>query len=110
MHELAKTPEQRELLKLVSSPPAIGRPFFTTQDVPPERVAALRKAFQETMKDKDFLAEAKKIGLQIDPLDSETVAALVNKTIDAPADIIAKAKAAIQPPSGMSKGVKKKSK
>jgi tripartite-type tricarboxylate transporter receptor subunit TctC len=110
MHELAKTPEQRQILTLVSSPPAIGRPFFTTQGVPSERVAALKKAFEETMKDKDFLAEAKKIGLEIDALSGETVAALVAKTINAPADIIAKAKAAIQPPAAMSKGGKKKSK
>jgi tripartite-type tricarboxylate transporter receptor subunit TctC len=100
MHELAKTEEQRQVLTLVSSPPSLGRPFFTTQDTPPDRVAALRKAFDDTMKDAAFLAEAKQLGLDMHPMDADTVTAIVMATINAPAEIVAKAKAAIEPAGG----------
>jgi tripartite-type tricarboxylate transporter receptor subunit TctC len=100
MHELAKTPEQREVLMLVSSPPSLGRPFFTTQEVPAERVAALRKAFDATMKDQAFLAEAKQLGLDMLPMTADAVTKIVLATINAPADVVAKAKAAIEPPPG----------
>jgi tripartite-type tricarboxylate transporter receptor subunit TctC len=100
MQELAKTTEQRQVLALVSSPPSLGRPFFTTQDVPPDRVAALRKAFDDTMKDEAFLAEAKQYGLDMDPIDAARVTRIVNDVINAPADSIAKAKAAIETPGG----------
>jgi Tripartite tricarboxylate transporter family receptor len=99
MHELTKTPEQRQVLTLVSSPPALGRPFFTTQDVPAERVAALRKAFDESMKDDGFQAEAKHLGLDMNPIGGDRVAEIVMQTINAPADVITKAKAAIEPSS-----------
>jgi tripartite-type tricarboxylate transporter receptor subunit TctC len=97
MHELAKTAEQRQVLTLVSSPPALGRPFFTTQEVPSDRVAALRKAFEATMNDEGFLAEARQLGLDMQPMTAEAVTKIVHATISAPADIVAKAKAAIEP-------------
>jgi len=100
MHELGKTPEQRAILSLVSSPPALGRPFFTTQDVPAERVAALRQAFEATMKDEAFLAEAKQLSLEMSPMTGERVTQIVNETINAPPESIAKAKAAIEPAAG----------
>ena len=100
MHELAKNNEQHQVLMLVSSPPALGRPFFTTQDVPADRVAALRKAFAATMKDEGFLAEAKQLGLDMQPMSADAVTQIVLATINAPADIIAKAKAAIEPQGG----------
>jgi tripartite-type tricarboxylate transporter receptor subunit TctC len=100
MHELGKTAEQRAILSLVSSPPALGRPFFTTQDVPAERVAALRQAFEATMKDEAFLAEAKQLSLEMSPMTGERVTQIVNDTINAPAESIAKAKAAIEPSGG----------
>jgi tripartite-type tricarboxylate transporter receptor subunit TctC len=96
MHELAKTAEQRQVLTLVSSPPALGRPFFTTQDVPADRVAALRKAFDATMRDEAFLAEAKQLGLDMNPMTGDRVAAIVDDTINAPAEAVAKAKIAIE--------------
>jgi hypothetical protein len=98
MHELAKNDEQRHVLTLVSSPPSLGRPFLTTPDVPAERVAALRQAFAATMKDEGFLAEAKQLGLDMQPMTAEAVTTIVNATINAPADIVAKAKAAVEPP------------
>ena len=98
MHELAKTDEQRQILTLISAPPAIGRPFFTTQDVPPERVAALRKAFEATMNDAAFLAEAKQLNLEMNPFGSDRLVQIVNQIIDAPPAVVEKAKAVLTAP------------
>jgi tripartite-type tricarboxylate transporter receptor subunit TctC len=100
MHELAKTSEQRQILTLISSPALLGRPFFTTPEVPADRAAALRAAFDATMNDKGFLAEAKQLSLDLNPMGGDKVAGIVDATIDAPPDVVAKAKAAIAPADG----------
>ena len=98
MHELAKTQEQRQILELISSAPALGRPVFTTPDTPGDRVAALRKALEETMRDEAFQAEAAALNLDLKPMSAERITRIVNDTINAPADVVAKAKVAIEPP------------
>ena len=85
MHELAKTPEQRQTLALISSPVSLGRPFFTTPDTPAERVAALREAYDAVMKDEDFLAEARALNLDVKPMGGERVTQIVDETINVPA-------------------------
>jgi tripartite-type tricarboxylate transporter receptor subunit TctC len=100
MHELAKTPEQRRMLALISSPVSLGRPFFTTPDTPPERVAMLREAYAATMKDADFLAEARALNLDIKPMGGERVTQIVDETINVPAELIAKAKAVLDVGAG----------
>jgi tripartite-type tricarboxylate transporter receptor subunit TctC len=97
MHELAKTTEQRQILSLLSLPPALGRPFFTTPDVPAERAIALRRAFEATMKDEAFLKEARQLNLEMNPFGGERAAAIVNDTINVPPDLVAKAKAILEP-------------
>lgn len=77
--DLAKTEEQRQMLTLVFARQTMGRPFMAPPGVPADRVAALRKAFMDTMKDKDFLAEAEKGKLEITPVSGEAVQALVAK-------------------------------
>ncbi len=100
MHELAKTPEQRAILALISSPVSLGRPFFTTPDTPADRVATLRQAYDATMKDEDFLSEARQLNLDIKPMGSERVTQIVDETIDVPAELIAQAKAVLDVPAG----------
>jgi len=97
MHELAKTTEQRQILSLLSLPPALGRPFFTTPDVPVERAVALRRAFEATMKDEAFLNEAKQLNLDMNPFGGERAATIVNDTINVPAELVAKSKAILEP-------------
>jgi tripartite-type tricarboxylate transporter receptor subunit TctC len=97
MHELAKTTEQRQILTLLSLPPALGRPFFTTPEVPAERAIALRRAFEATMKDEAFLKEARQLNLEMNPFGGERAAAIVNDTISVPPDLVAKAKAILEP-------------
>ena len=58
--DLAKTDEQRQILELIFARQVMGRPFVAPPDVPRERAEALRKAFMDTMNDKDFLADAEK--------------------------------------------------
>jgi len=91
--ELAKTDEEREILKLISSPPSLGRPFTAPPEVPAERLAILRKAFQDTLKDKVFLEEAEKLKLEIDPMSAEEVTEIVRGVVNAPPDVVAKARA-----------------
>jgi tripartite-type tricarboxylate transporter receptor subunit TctC len=74
----------------------LGRPYLAPPGVPAERLAILRNAFAATMKDKAFLAEAGKLQLDIDPISAADVTRLVLDTVNAPATLVAKAKAAIE--------------
>lgn len=94
MHELAKTPEQREVLLLLSQSVGLGRPFFTPPNVPAERVEALRKAFDATMNDPAFLREAETQKLDIRPMDGPRLTHLVHAIMNAPDDIVAKVRSA----------------
>jgi len=75
--DFAKAEEQKQIFKLVFARQPMGRPFLAPPGVPEERVAALRTAFMATMKDKDFLAEAAKAKLEINPVSGEDVQKLV---------------------------------
>lgn len=81
--ELAATEEDRMVIDLLTSGEIIGRPLLTTPGVPGERVAALRRAFDAAMKDKEFLAEADKLGLEIDPIGGEDLQAAVERILSA---------------------------
>ena len=93
----ARTPEQKAILDLFFSQTIFGRPYVMAPDVPKERVAALRKAFAETLRDPDLLAGAKKMKLDVDPVSGEDVQALVAKAYASPPDLIAKTKSATVP-------------
>jgi len=76
--ELAKTDEARKLIQAgIHDTAAITRPYALPPGTPKDRVQILRRAFRETMKDKDFLAEAVKSKLDIDPLGGEEVEKIV---------------------------------
>ena len=69
MTDFAKNDEDRAILKLFSTDVVIGRPFVTSPGVPAERVALLRKAFDDTMKDPAYLKDAAAAGLDVSPVD-----------------------------------------
>ena len=94
--DFAKTDEQRRILDIVYSQQLSSRPYFVAAEVPSDRVAALRKAFMDTWKDPDLLAEAGKMGLQIGPVSGEEVQAFLAKIYASPPDLLAKAKEAIK--------------
>jgi len=92
--DFAKNDEQRQILKMVFARQVMGRPFLAPPNLPADRVAALRKAFMDTMTDKDFLAEADKGQIEINPVSGEDVEKLVKEVYATPSDIVAKAKEA----------------
>jgi len=92
--DFAKTDEQRAILKLMFARNVMGRPYLAPPNLPADRLATLRKAFMDTMADKEFLAEADKAQLEINPVSGEDVEKLVKEVYATPADIIAKTKAA----------------
>ena len=92
----AKTEEQRLMLELFFSQEVFGRPYVVAPDVPKDRVAALRKAFMETVKDPELLADAKRANLEVDPVSGEDVQKLIAKAYQAPKELADKIKKALQ--------------
>jgi tripartite-type tricarboxylate transporter receptor subunit TctC len=92
--DFAKTGEERQILKMVFARQVMGRPYLAPPNVPADRLATLRQAFMDTMSDKDFLAEAAKAELEVNPVSGADVEKLVKDVYATPADIVAKAKAA----------------
>src|SRR5215467_12115364 len=67
-----------------------GRPFFMPPNVPADRVEAVRRAFDATMKDPAYRAEADKLKIDVDPLSGGEVASLVEQVSRTPADVVAR--------------------
>jgi tripartite-type tricarboxylate transporter receptor subunit TctC len=95
--ELGKTELDRQVLRLYSSGAEIGRSLTAPPDVPTERMAALRAAFDETMKDPIFIAQAKKINADIGPLSGEQLQKIVSSSVEVPDEVAKAAKAAVRP-------------
>jgi tripartite-type tricarboxylate transporter receptor subunit TctC len=94
--DLAQTEEQKQILRLIFARQVMGRPFLAPPGVPQDRAEALRKAFMDTMDDKEFLAEADKAGLEITPVSGEKIQKLVEDVYKTPPEIAKKAAAIIQ--------------
>jgi hypothetical protein len=76
--QFARTEEARQLIETGVTVPAItNRPYVLTPGTPKDRVQIMRKAFVDTMKDSEFLADAKKSKLDLDPIDGEEVQRMV---------------------------------
>lgn len=91
--DLTRDPDKKRALELVASPTAIGRSFVAPPEVPAERVAALRKAFDETMKDPELLANAAKRHMEIDPKSGAAVQAIIARTVATPKALIQRVRA-----------------
>jgi tripartite-type tricarboxylate transporter receptor subunit TctC len=85
--DLAKSDEQRKILELIFARQVMGRPFLAPPGVPRERAQALRKAFMDTMNDKEFLAAAEKAQMEITPVSGERVETLVKNLYATPTEI-----------------------
>jgi tripartite-type tricarboxylate transporter receptor subunit TctC len=94
--ERAASDEQRQVLRLLIAGQYVGRPFFTSPDIPADRKAALRAAFDATMKDPQFLADAAKLDLEISPVGAATIDAFLAELYRTPKDVVSKAVTAIQ--------------
>jgi tripartite-type tricarboxylate transporter receptor subunit TctC len=93
--QFAKTDEDRQVMELIESQGVFGRPYVLPPAVPPERVAALRRAFVDTLRDKTLLAEAATMQLDVDPISGDDLQALVTKLYALPPNIVARAKQAL---------------
>ena len=87
--DLANNDEQRQIFKLVFARQPMGRPFLAPPGVPSDRVSVLREAFMDTMKDGDFLAEAEKMKLEINPVAGDAVQEIVQDVYKTPKPIAA---------------------
>jgi len=93
--DFATSPENRKIMELIYSSETFGRPYMLGPDVPVERAAALRKAFLETMADKELLAEAQRIGLAIDPISGADLQKLAADIFATPVPFVEKVKDAL---------------
>lgn len=94
--DIAQTDSDRAALRLAVARLEYGRPFFMPPDVPPDRVAAVRRAFMATVNDPAYRAEAEKLKIDIDPLSGEEVAALIDQVSHTPAETVARVRAALE--------------
>jgi tripartite-type tricarboxylate transporter receptor subunit TctC len=90
--DLAQTPEQKQLMRVVLARQSMGRPFLAPPGLPSERVALLRGAILETFRDPEFLAAAKKASLEVDPVSGEDVQQLVREAYETPPSLLAQAR------------------
>jgi len=94
-HDFAKTAEQRQILDFALASEILARPFVAPPGIPEDRKAILRAAFDATLKDPAFLADAAKTMIDIDPVNAAEAEAVVNKLYALPKDVVQKAAHAI---------------
>ena len=91
VYSLAKTDEQRKILEFHASSLELGRPIVAPPNVPADRVDALRRAFDATMKDRALLDDAKQRMMEVEARTGEQIAAVVKSVADLPDELVAKA-------------------
>jgi tripartite-type tricarboxylate transporter receptor subunit TctC len=92
--ELARTDEERAILRAVMNATEVGTAFFTTPGAPADRVEALRRAFDATMKEPEFLDEARRTSLTVNPLAGDELQKLVVEVSNLSPDLLDKVRAA----------------
>lgn len=93
--DYATSERQRQIMKLVLSRQTMGRPFVAPPGIPADRAAALRAAFDETMRDPEFLAEAKARGQEVNPVSGAAIDQLLAELYATPKDVTEETKRAI---------------
>ncbi len=92
IEDFAKTPEQRELLSVLNAGDEVGRPFIVSRDIPADRLATLRKAFDSLMKDNAFRAEMAKQMLPVHPINGPDAEQLLSRMLKTPREVADKAR------------------
>jgi tripartite-type tricarboxylate transporter receptor subunit TctC len=95
--DLVTDPEKKDVLTLILIRQEAGRPFAAPPGVPAERIAALRRAFEATLVDPDFRADAEKAQLEIEPLTASEIEQFLAMAYGAPPAIVQKAAALVEP-------------
>ena len=86
--DLGRNADEKQALEFLYAGQGIGRPFVAPPDLPAERLKMLRDAFNATMKDKDFVADATKQKLDVDPEDGAHLEALIKKVYATPKSVV----------------------
>ena len=94
--DLAKTDEQRAIFRMIFARQTMGRPYAAPPGLPEDRLAALRKAFMDTMTDKEFLYDADQNKFEINPVDGDQLEALVKEVYRTPSDVLRKVAKMVQ--------------
>jgi tripartite-type tricarboxylate transporter receptor subunit TctC len=87
--EVESAPSDKQLFEIAFAEQVMGRPFVLPPGMPRDRVEALRAAFDETMKDPEFLDDAKLQNADIDPVSGGQINALLDRVYSAPPDVVA---------------------
>jgi tripartite-type tricarboxylate transporter receptor subunit TctC len=96
--DFAQSEDDRRVLEIVFARQSIGYPYTAPPNVPADRLAAIRKAFQATLQDPEFLAATAKANLLVDGVTGEQVQTLLQNLYSMPPAIMERAKSAMQPP------------
>jgi tripartite-type tricarboxylate transporter receptor subunit TctC len=88
--DLAETDDQRKLLELQFTAFELGRPYFVADGVPAERVSALRRAFEQAMKDKELLADAERQQMEVNPATGGEMQAILTRVYATPKALVAR--------------------
>ena len=91
--EIAETDEQKAILRAVLAATEVGKPVLTTPGVPADRVAALRRAFDQMVANPEFVAEFVKQGLDVEPMSGVALQKLVEEVANIAPALLAKVKA-----------------
>ena len=95
--DLIDDSQNKQVMELILIRQEAGRPFAAPPGAPADRVAALRRAFQDTLADPDFIAEAAKLQLEIEPMTGEDIAAMLAKAYAAPKGVVEHAAELVYP-------------
>ena len=93
--DVAKTESDRQAFALMVGRLEYGRPFFVPPGVPQARVNFMRRAFDATMKDPAYLAEAAKAQIDVNAITGERVSQLVDEAMATPKDVVARIREAL---------------
>jgi tripartite-type tricarboxylate transporter receptor subunit TctC len=94
--ELSHTDDEREVLRLIIAQSTMARAIYGPPNIPADRLQLLRAAFDAMMTDRDFLAEAEKLKIELNqPMSGEKMSEFVNRLYAAKPELVAKAREAI---------------
>jgi tripartite-type tricarboxylate transporter receptor subunit TctC len=94
--ELARSPEEKQLFALFANDGEVGKAILAPPGVPAATVATLRRAFDAMTKDRDYLADADKLQLEIDAMSGERLQKVIETVMATPASVIERAKAVLK--------------
>ncbi len=95
MLDEAKTPEAKQMMRLLLAPLSLGRPIAAPPGTPPDRVAVLRKAMTDTLVDPDFQALAKRVRIDVRPMTGAETAKAVDAMFEASPAVVAQLKSIV---------------